>query len=106
MKALKCIGMGVLGAAFVALLVFVTMSLWNWLVPELFHGPVVSFWQAAGLLILSKILLSGFHHRGGRHHYRRHHHGAEGENDPCCDNRWWAKYRHRGHCCGSEKKQD
>ncbi len=44
---------------------FVTMSLWNWLVPELFNGPVIDFWQTLGLLLLSKILFSGF---GGKSH--------------------------------------
>jgi hypothetical protein len=46
---------------------FVTMYLWNWLVPELFNGPVISFWQTIGLLVLSKILFSGFG-KGGSHH--------------------------------------
>ena len=50
---------------------FLTMSLWNWLVPKLFNGPHLDFWQTIGLLILSKILFSGFgksHHNGG--HWR------------------------------------
>jgi hypothetical protein len=41
----------------------IVLLLWNALLPELFHLPVISFWQAAGLLILSKILFGGF--RGG-----------------------------------------
>jgi hypothetical protein len=45
---------------------FVTMSLWNWLVPVLFHGPSITFWQAIGLFALSKILFSGFTGKGGR----------------------------------------
>jgi hypothetical protein len=45
---------------------FVTMSLWNALIPVLFSGPVVSFWQALGLLLLSKLLFGGFKGRGGR----------------------------------------
>jgi len=44
---------------------FVTMWLWNWLVPELFNGPVINIWQTVGLLLLSKILFSGF---GGKSH--------------------------------------
>src|SRR5690242_18112940 len=56
---------------------FGTMYLWNWLVPMLFHGPIITFWQAIGLLVLSKILFSGKggwgRHRhcggGGRHNY-------------------------------------
>lgn len=42
----------------------VTQTLWNWLVPTLFSGPVISFWQAMGLLALSKLLFWGF---GGGH---------------------------------------
>ncbi len=45
--------------------VFGTMKLWNWLVPELFNGPFINFWQALGLLALSKIFLWSF---GGKCH--------------------------------------
>ena len=41
----------------------IVMLLWNALMPVLFHLPAVTFWQALGLLILTKILFSGF--RGG-----------------------------------------
>jgi hypothetical protein len=44
---------------------FVVMWLWNWLMPTLFGLRAITFWQAFGLLILSKILLSGFHGRAG-----------------------------------------
>jgi hypothetical protein len=57
----------VLIPAFVAAVSFVVMLLWNALVPSLFAGPVLGFWQAAGLLVLCRILFGGF--RGhGRHH--------------------------------------
>jgi len=58
----------ILGLLFVALLGYVTMGLWNWLVPTLFSGPVITFWQALGLFILSKILFSGFGGKGHRSH--------------------------------------
>ena len=32
------------------------MLLWNWLMPELFSLPIISFWQAIGLNILSSII--------------------------------------------------
>lgn len=41
---------------FFAGLVYVTQYLWNWLVPTLFSGPVLSYWQMMGLLVLLKIL--------------------------------------------------
>lgn len=40
-----------------------TMYLWNWLVPELFSGPVINFWQTLGLLALSKIFFWSFGRR-------------------------------------------
>lgn len=57
LKAAKFVVMAVV-AAFV--LGFVVMSLWNALIPELFKGPVIGFWQAVGLLLLSHILLRGW----------------------------------------------
>jgi len=59
LKVLKFIGFGILGLGFITLAVFITMSLWNSLIPSLFHGPVLTFWQTAGLFLLSKILLTG-----------------------------------------------
>ena len=37
----------------------VVKQLWNWLLPPLFGWPQVSFWQAFGLLALSRILFGG-----------------------------------------------
>ena len=47
----------------VTLFSFAVMWLWNRLMPNLFGLHVLNFWQALGLLVLSKILLSGFHGR-------------------------------------------
>jgi hypothetical protein len=44
---------------------FVVMSLWNWLVPSLFGGHTIGYWQAWGIIILSKILFGGFRGRSG-----------------------------------------
>jgi hypothetical protein len=45
------------------------MLLWNQLVPQLFHGPELRYWQALGLLILSRLLVGGL--RGGHGHWRQ-----------------------------------
>lgn len=42
-----------------------TMLLWNNIMPSVFHLGMINFWQAAGLLLLSKILF-GFRRGGGR----------------------------------------
>lgn len=55
----------VLTALFVVLAGYITMRLWNWLLPDLFNLPAISIWQALGLLVLSRILFGGWG-RGGR----------------------------------------
>ena len=58
---------------FIAIGGALVMRLWNWLLPELFGWPEVTFWQALGLLALCRILFGGIGcHRPGRHHWRRH----------------------------------
>lgn len=48
------------------------MLLWNALIPELFHGPEVTYLQALGLMVLAKLLV-GFHgfRRWGHHGFGR-----------------------------------
>ena len=50
---------------FLALFGYVVMLLWNWLMPALFGWHPIGFWQALGILVLSKILFGGFHGRHG-----------------------------------------
>ena len=48
---------GVCAAAAVGLLLgIVVMSLWNWLMPEIFGLPEIGYWQAVGLFILCHLL--------------------------------------------------
>ena len=68
LKILKYTGFAILGIGFVFLVIFLVMHLWNWLIPALFNGPVISFWQTAGLFLLSKILLTGI--APGGHSYK------------------------------------
>ena len=48
----------------------VVMLLWNALVPVLFHGPEVNYWQAVGLLLLTRILV-GIRGRHGHWWWKR-----------------------------------
>ena len=59
LNVLKYVGFGILGVAFIIGVIFGVQALWNWLIPELFNGPVLTFWQTVGLFFLSKILLTG-----------------------------------------------
>jgi hypothetical protein len=58
------------GLAAMALFGFIVMYLWNWLVPAVFGGHPVTFWQGLGLLILSRILVGGLggHNDNGYRH--------------------------------------
>jgi hypothetical protein len=56
----------------------------------LFHGPVLTFWQTAGLFLLSKILLTGVAPGGHSGRYKKDWH-----------HRYYEKYR--GYC---EEKRD
>lgn len=49
-----------LALVFVAAMGFLTMTLWNWLVPELFNGPEIMFAQALGLMLLGRLLVGGW----------------------------------------------
>ena len=49
----------------ITVLSFAVMWLWNHLMPVIFGLHAISFWQALGLLALSKILFSGFRGRPG-----------------------------------------
>ena len=58
-------------AVVVALAAAVVMALWNALLPALFGWPALGFWQALGLLALSRLLLGGWRgHAGGPMHWR------------------------------------
>jgi hypothetical protein len=84
MRALRIFGwvmFGLVAATALALaLGFPVMWLWNWLMPAIFGLPVISFWQAVGLLVLSHLLLKGHHpgHRHCGHHGPRDHHARWG----------------------------
>ena len=59
----------VFGVGIGVVFTFGVMFLWNWLMPLLFGITVVTFWQALGILVLSKILFgSGGHHSGHSWH--------------------------------------
>jgi hypothetical protein len=39
---------------------YIIMSLWNWLMPDIFGLATITYWQAVGLFILAKIIFGGF----------------------------------------------
>ena len=53
-------------AAIVFLLLFGYgfMLLWNWLMPDVFGLPILSYWKAVGILVMAKLLFGNFESKG------------------------------------------
>ncbi len=65
----KIIGFTFCGLAIAALIGWVVMSLWNCILVPVLAVNIITFWQALGILLLSKILFGGFSKGfGGRRH--------------------------------------
>jgi len=67
---------GIIFIVLVLLFGYITMRLWNWLMPEILGLGTINYWQALGLLILAKILFGGF----GDHKSKK---SRKKSNDPC-----------------------
>ncbi|MEI7660955.1 MAG: hypothetical protein WCK34_02095 [Bacteroidota bacterium] len=92
--------LGIVGfTAFAFLFGAVVMWLWNWLMPSIFHLGVITYCQAIGLAILSRLLFGSLHH-GGSHHrgfrkpgpWKHMHHNQEGKS--CRDYSYGGKWNH------------
>jgi hypothetical protein len=69
-RFLRALRIALFVAAALGLAGFVVMSLWNWLIPSIFGGPVLHFWQALGLLALTRLLVGRFGRGPGHHAWR------------------------------------
>lgn len=87
----KKVGYFIMIVAFVLIVVAVVtalfMLLWNWLIPMLFAGPALTYWQALGLLVMAKIIFGLASH--GKHWKKNHH--------------WKSKWRER---CANMSQED
>jgi hypothetical protein len=57
-----------IGVLLLTVVSFLVQSLWNGLMPSIFGIRTITFWQALGLLVLSKVLFGGFRPRHGGSH--------------------------------------
>lgn len=72
-RVVKFVMFGLVAAA---VLGFVVMRLWNWVIPPVFGLHAIGYWQALALLVLARILFGGFRRgfggfRPGMHWRRR-----------------------------------
>jgi hypothetical protein len=66
-------GGGIVFLGIIVLFGFITMWLWNALMPRIFGLPVIGYWEAWGLVILAHILLGGKRGMHGITERRRRH---------------------------------
>jgi hypothetical protein len=92
-------------AAGVLIFGWVVMLLWNCILPPVLGVGVITFWQALGILVLSKILFGGFRHGQGHSRFHQGHemhhkwiHMSAEERE-----KMRAEWKHR---CGTEPKQE
>ncbi|MBK8503150.1 MAG: hypothetical protein IPL46_13595 [Saprospiraceae bacterium] len=64
---LKILFFLIAAVALLSVVGFFVMTLWNRILPDITGVSVISFWQALGILILSRILFGGWGRFGGRH---------------------------------------
>lgn len=76
-KGKKFLGVLIFIAVFAAAIAIV-MLLWNALIPSIIGWSAINYWQAAGLMILSRLLLGGFGRFGK---FGRRGHPFEGRKD-------------------------
>lgn len=98
-----------------ALVTWILMLLWNWLMPEIFDLTTITFWQALGLLALSKLLFGGFGggKRGGSWKGSKNHSGWKhkfkdkwanmSEEDKM---KWESKFSGKSKCGAKEVDED
>lgn len=71
-RVAKGVAIAAVVIAFIAVVSWAVMLLWNYVVPPLFHGAAIGYWQAFALLVLCRILFGGVRGwRGGHGHWRR-----------------------------------
>lgn len=100
--AARCFKIGLLAVAGIAAVTWVVMQLWNCLLPDLFAGVSrIGYWQALGVLTLSRILFGGL--RGGGHwRGRAYRESMTPEERQQLKGRFASRW---GNCCSSSKAE-
>ncbi len=68
MRKLRFVGLRfvLFGIVFAGIMGLVVVVLWNLLMPAIFGLPAIGFWQALGILLLSRVLFGRFGGWGSR----------------------------------------
>lgn len=69
----KVLFMLIAAIAFLLLFGYGFMLLWNWLMPDVFGLPVLTYWKAVGILVMAKLLFGSFQGKGHKKHSKKSH---------------------------------
>lgn len=69
-KIVKFIGYALMALAFIALLNWIVMLLWNGVLADVTPVSKITYWQSLGLLALAKLLFGSWQHKG--HEKKQH----------------------------------
>ncbi|MFS4492989.1 hypothetical protein [Maribacter sp. 2308TA10-17] len=82
--AFKVFFMIIAAIVFLLLFGYGFMLLWNWLMPEVFGLPSLSYWQGVGILVMAKLLFGNFEGKGHKKHSKKgRKHFRNKMNDSC-----------------------
>jgi hypothetical protein len=82
---------------------FVVMHLWNCILTPVLGVHLITFWQALGILVLSKILFGGFH-GGPKHSHKNNWHEKHHKwMHMSAEEREKMKAEWKDKCCSTEK---
>lgn len=101
--AARCVKFGLLAVVGIGALGGVVMGLWNWLLPDIVAGVArIDYWQALGLLLLSRILFGGL--RGGCASHWRERRAQWHKLTPEERDELKGRFSHRwSSCCGTHR---
>ncbi|HEY8344620.1 MAG TPA: hypothetical protein VIL66_05415 [Bacillota bacterium] len=67
-RGMRIVGIAILGilsaTCFGLLFGLIIRALWNWLMPAVFGLPMINYWQAFGLILLTRLLVGTIGFRG------------------------------------------
>ncbi|MEM9649460.1 MAG: hypothetical protein AAF969_13355 [Bacteroidota bacterium] len=69
-KGFKIFFAGLIFIGLVLLAGYVMMLLWNWLMPDLFGLTTIRYWQALGIMLLTKIIFGFGNHSSKKSNYK------------------------------------
>jgi predicted Fe-S protein YdhL (DUF1289 family) len=102
----------IIGVVLIAILGLLVMSLWNALLPAILGVKSIGFWQALGILALSRILFGGLGFRPGMFGMRRRMHERWMKMSPEQREEFIQRFHHRasrdprGHCGWQERREE